>query len=57
MKPKKVFLSHAGEQKWNFVSLVERHLIDDKMEPTLTKSDIFFDINMKMGQDGEFWNV
>jgi hypothetical protein len=59
MKRKKVFLSHVGEQKWNFVSWVEKCLIEDKTKPTLTKSDIFFDINMKIGQDSkfEFWNV
>jgi hypothetical protein len=59
MKRKKVFLSHAGEQKWNFVSWVENRLIEDKTKPTLTKSDIFFDNNMKIGQDSkfEFWNV
>jgi hypothetical protein len=42
MKRKKVFLSHAGEQKWNFVSWVENRLIKKKTKPALTKSDIFF---------------
>jgi demethoxyubiquinone hydroxylase (CLK1/Coq7/Cat5 family) len=54
MKRKKVFLSHAREQKWNFVSWVENRLIEDKTKPTLLKSDIFFDTNMKIGQDDEF---
>jgi hypothetical protein len=59
MKRKKVFLSHTREQKWNFVSWVEKCLINDKTKPTLIKSDIFLNNNMKIGQNGEFefWNV
>jgi hypothetical protein len=59
MKPKKAFLSHAGEQKRNFVSWVVKCLIENETKPALTELDIFFDDNMKIGQDGEFefWNV